>query len=91
MSELNHTTTVWVCRDCHMAHASTGDYSAGQMNLLREDYSLTMGRLDHDNNCNEQMLEDGCVCWVEEFSSNDCEGCGDTLASDRYAYTAWEK
>lgn len=82
---------LWVCLECTFTRESgeslyndiTGEY-AEPWSLIQDGYSVTKGIIV------ENETHDGTDHEHSDFSTSPCDGCGSTLAGERYAYTLWD-
>lgn len=95
------SSTIWVCEDCMFLHV-TGEVSDDRpadypspwavweatRTSVSEYVTFGMVLSEHEEGCDHAM-PNGCECEHISFSSASCDGCGQHLAGDRYAFTTW--
>jgi hypothetical protein len=101
--EMLETYRLLVCRCCLLTHAN-GECCAEEHSernlpepwaLLPENDTVTagMGRTEHNEDCpfsqGGSEMPDDCDCENYGYSTQPCQGCGDTHHGDRFWMTAW--
>lgn len=97
----------WVCQCCMLSHANGeccaddehGGDGIAPWSDVDDRYSVTMGLLPVEHHYSCAVYEagkfpsdyDGCDCERDSFSSWPCEGCGSSLAGERWAFTLWRE
>lgn len=83
--------TLWACLDCTLARENgeapdAPDAPGFEPWALEPSLDVTLGRVDCERGDGD-WLE--CECCRDDFSSRECDACGNRLAGERYAYTYW--
>lgn len=94
------TCTYWVCIDCMLTNEQgeephDKEDGCNPWSLLESNQTMTRGILKGEHRCGWEETDSGtespeeCGCDMDDFSKSPCDGCGQYLAGQRYAYTVW--
>ncbi len=94
MNDMRDRMVSWSICTCCMLCAANGEcgddcHDAEPLNKVSPGEHISLGAIEHSEECTEADREAGCDCDQLGFSWQSCDACGSNLGGDRFAAVLW--